>query len=68
MQLPAEATGGLKAGAPLQVRLIPFAEAGGTGTPYKVWLPLGLASFQRQRPARRPGEPFPDGKRGGLDQ
>jgi uncharacterized protein len=37
-------TGGLKAGAPLQVRLIPFAEAGGTGTPYKVWLLLGLAS------------------------
>jgi uncharacterized protein len=37
-------TGNLKAGAPLQVRLIPFADAGGTGTPYKVWLPLGLAS------------------------
>ena len=37
-------TGGLKAGTPLQVRLIPFADAGGTGTPYKVWLPLGLAS------------------------
>ena len=36
--------GDLKAGAPLQVRLIPFADAGGTGTPYKVWLPLGLAS------------------------
>jgi hypothetical protein len=38
------ATGGLKAGSPLQVRLIPFADAGGTGTPYKVWLPLGLAA------------------------
>ena len=37
-------TGSLKPGAPLQVRLIPFADAGGTGTPYKVWLPLGLAS------------------------
>ena len=37
-------TGGIKAGTPLQVCLIPFAEAGGTGTPYKVWLPLGLAS------------------------
>jgi uncharacterized protein len=37
-------TGGLKAGTPFQVRLIPFADAGGTSTPYKVWLPLGLAS------------------------
>jgi hypothetical protein len=37
-------TGDLKAGAPLQVRLIPFADAGETGTSYKVWLPLGLAS------------------------
>jgi hypothetical protein len=36
--------GDLKAGAPLQVRLIPFADAGGAGTSYKVWLPLGLAS------------------------
>ena len=36
--------GNLKAGAPLQVRLIPFADAGRTGSPYKVWLPLGLAS------------------------
>jgi uncharacterized protein len=38
------AVGSRKAGAPLQVRLIPFADAGATGTPYKVWLPLGLAS------------------------
>jgi DUF1680 family protein len=30
----------LKAGAPLEIRLVPFAEAGGTGTPYKVWLPV----------------------------
>ena len=37
-------TGSLKAGAPLQIRLIPFADAGETGTSYKVWLPLGLAS------------------------
>ena len=37
-------TGDLKAGAPLQIRLIPFADAGAAGTPYKVWLPLGLAS------------------------
>ena len=29
-----------KTGAPVAVRLIPFADAGGTGTRYKVWLPL----------------------------
>ena len=39
-----KATGGLTAGAAFQARLIPFADAGGTGTAYKVWLPLGLAS------------------------
>ena len=39
-----KAAGDLKPGAPLQVRLIPFADAGANGTPYKVWLPLGLAS------------------------
>ncbi len=38
------AVGSLKAGAPLEVRLVPFADAGASGTPYKVWLPLGLAS------------------------
>ena len=27
-------------GAPLTIRLIPFADAGGTGSRYKVWLPL----------------------------
>jgi DUF1680 family protein len=30
----------LKAGSPVKIRLIPFADAGGTGTPYKIWLPL----------------------------
>jgi hypothetical protein len=29
-----------KTSAPVEVRLIPFADAGGTGTRYKVWLPL----------------------------
>jgi uncharacterized protein len=29
-----------KTGTPVEVRLIPFADAGGTGTRYKVWLPL----------------------------
>jgi uncharacterized protein len=28
-------------GAPLQIRLVPFADAGASGTPYKVWLPYG---------------------------
>jgi DUF1680 family protein len=36
-----KASGSLKSGTPIQVRLIPFADAGGTGTRYKVWLPLG---------------------------
>ena len=44
MPSPASALGASKQGAPLQVRLIPFADAGETGTSYKVWLPLGLAS------------------------
>ena len=30
----------LKAGAPMEIRLIPFADAGGNGSIYKVWLPL----------------------------
>ena len=29
-----------RTGAPMDLRLIPFADAGGTGTRYKVWLPL----------------------------
>jgi hypothetical protein len=37
-------TGSLKTGAPLPVRLVPFADAGATGTSYKVWLPVGLGS------------------------
>ncbi len=32
--------GALKKGAPLRIRLIPFADAGETGSQYKVWLPL----------------------------
>ncbi len=35
--------GSLQPGAALQVRLMPFADAGGTGGAYKVWLPLGMA-------------------------
>jgi uncharacterized protein len=34
------ATGSLPADGPLVLRLIPFADAGETGTHYKVWLPL----------------------------
>ena len=33
-------TATLKAGSPLDIRLIPFADAGAGGTPYRVWLPL----------------------------
>jgi hypothetical protein len=36
--------GNLKAGAPLEARLIPFSDAGANGTRYKVWLPLRHAS------------------------
>jgi hypothetical protein len=35
-------TGPLLAGARLPVRLIPFADAGASGTEYKIWLPIGL--------------------------
>jgi DUF1680 family protein len=34
----------LPSGSPLTVRLIPFADAGGTGSDYKVWLPLRSAT------------------------
>src|SRR5439155_23005010 len=30
----------IKLGSPLPIRLVPFADAGETGAPYKVWLPL----------------------------
>ncbi|MGO9202966.1 MAG: glycoside hydrolase family 127 protein [Limisphaerales bacterium] len=36
------ATGPLLAGARLPVRMIPFADAGASGTEYKIWLPIGL--------------------------
>jgi hypothetical protein len=42
--LARKSTGSLKAGVPLRVRLVPFADAGANGTAYKLWLPLGLAS------------------------
>lgn len=53
-----------KTGAPVAIRLIPFADAGGAGTGYKVWLPLprqlssnllldGLET--RSRPGNQPG-------------
>lgn len=35
-----EASGSLPAGSPVPIRLIPFAEAGCTGTNYRLWLPL----------------------------
>jgi DUF1680 family protein len=33
-------TDSLPSGSPVSLELIPFADAGGTGTDYKVWLPL----------------------------
>ncbi len=33
--------GSLKPGARLQIRLVPFADAGATGTGYQIWLPYG---------------------------
>ena len=35
-----------KAGAPMEIRLIPFADAGGLGKNYKVWLPLRTGDSQ----------------------
>ncbi|NOS70264.1 MAG: hypothetical protein HOP33_10070 [Verrucomicrobia bacterium] len=53
-----------KTGVPVEVRLIPFADAGGTGSRYKVWLPLPRQSSgnlllegveSRSRPGNQPG-------------
>jgi DUF1680 family protein len=33
-------TGSVKQGTPLKVGLVPFADAGATGTAYKIWLPF----------------------------
>jgi hypothetical protein len=38
--------GSLRMGTPLTIRLIPFADAGGTGTRYKVWLPLPINLYR----------------------
>lgn len=37
-------SGAIKGGEPLEVRLVPFADAGASGSTYKVWLPIGAAS------------------------
>ncbi|MGA2498419.1 MAG: beta-L-arabinofuranosidase domain-containing protein [Tepidisphaeraceae bacterium] len=29
-----------RTGEPMEIRLVPFADAGGTGAPYRVWLPI----------------------------
>lgn len=39
--------GSLEPNAPLQIRLIPFAEAGATGTGYKIWLPYAQPNPDR---------------------
>ena len=52
----------LPVGTPLTIRLIPFADAGGTGTRYKVWLPLprhlysGNLLLEGQESRSRPGD------------
>jgi DUF1680 family protein len=38
--LTRKSVGSLQRGSPVSVLLIPFSDAGGTGTDYKVWLPL----------------------------
>jgi hypothetical protein len=38
-----KATANIKSGSPVRIRLVPFADAGGTGAPYRVWLPLPQA-------------------------
>jgi hypothetical protein len=49
-------------GTPLTIRLIPFADAGGTGSRYKVWLPLprnlysGNLLLAGQESRSRPGD------------
>jgi DUF1680 family protein len=51
----------LKRGAPVRLGLVPFAEAGGTGNDYKVWLPLpgssanGNVLLDGQESRSRPG-------------
>jgi len=37
---------GVKLGTPVPIGLVPFADAGGTGTRYKVWLPLPLELYR----------------------
>jgi hypothetical protein len=37
---------GVKLGTPVQIGLVPFADAGGSGTHYKVWLPLPLDHYR----------------------
>jgi hypothetical protein len=51
----------LPAGSPVSLRLIPFADAGGTGSDYKVWLPLRTSTaasnllLEGQEARSRPG-------------
>jgi DUF1680 family protein len=39
--------GNTKAGDSLKIGLVPFADAGGTGTPYRIWLPYKTPSPKR---------------------
>ena len=54
--------GSFKTGTPLTIRLVPFADAGGSGSRYKVWLPLprdlysGNLLLEGQESRSRPGD------------
>ncbi|MGO8697911.1 MAG: glycoside hydrolase family 127 protein [Limisphaerales bacterium] len=39
--IPRHSSKPAQAGAPLSIRLIPFADAGNSGSEYRVWLPIG---------------------------
>jgi uncharacterized protein len=39
--IPRQASKSVQAGAPLTIRMMPFADAGNSGAEYKVWIPIG---------------------------
>jgi hypothetical protein len=58
-----QAVSGVPAGSPVTLRMVPFADAGCSGSAYKVWLPLGdgtppgnLLLGGREARSRRAGE------------
>jgi len=45
-----KSAGSLEAGVPLKVGLVPFADAGASGTDYRIWLPLAPPGAQAAAP------------------